>query len=399
MPAPPYSPTPRVPSAPITGLREDQTYNAQRIVLDLTDKIHWVQPSAAPFVALSQKLRGSRTVENWTFWLLEKPKYPDYVTLAAGGDGNLTLTLIAGEGNRIPANMILRNVRTGELVSATTPAANTVIVTRAVDSTQIAMVGGDVLEFVGRAYADASLIGTIKSVAEVSVFNYCQIMRTPIGWSGRAVETAFYGGSDVTTETQAQMIEHKRLMEKAYFWGPRFWEVAANGYIRSTFGGVDHFIKNNYVWNLAGNVPSEDDFYVYLEDAMREGKGGYESSDGQKTLFMSARIGSSISKWARDKIQTETLDTVYGLKIRKLETPHGTINLVHSPALDEHNAGSAFLLDLNHIQPVTFQNRGTKLLKDREPNDSDSRQYEIFSDISLEVSIPEAHSKIIGWGV
>ena len=83
-------------------------------------------------------------------------------------------------------------------------------------------------------------------------------------------------------------------------------------HIRSMSGGLEYFIKSNY-WNLAGKRPTERAFVEFLEEAMRWGKGGRQNGSGVKWLFHSARWGTEIEFWAKDRLEMKTLEKVMGL--------------------------------------------------------------------------------------
>jgi hypothetical protein len=73
--------------------------------------------------------------------------------------------------------------------------------------------------------------------------------------------------------------------------------------------------------------------------------------------------------------------------------------LLRAPLLDKDHPDMAFLLDPNHLRYVHLRNRDTKLLVDRQANDSDSKQNEYFSDVGIQVEFEHAHSQLVGISV
>ena len=375
----------------VTGDRAPETTLAARIIADVSKTIFLYQPSSNPFTAITGHLRGRRKATQYRFDWIEKDEYPRTGTIAA--DGGATITFGVNEALRFPIGSVLLNVRTRESVLVTTAAATTPTVTRAIGSSQAVMVVGDICVLTRVVAEDGATIGTLKSTEEVSVYNYTEIQRRPFGWTGRQANTDMYGGSDVDLERKVQGIEHAKDLEQMFLFGGR--HTMTGTHIRSMSGGLEYFIKSNH-WDLNGNAPTERAFVEFLEEAMRWGKGGRQNGSGTKWLFHSARWGTEIEFWAKDRLQTKTLEKVAGLKIKKYVTTQGTIMLVSTPALDYNHPDLAFLVDLNHVRYVYHQGRDSKLLKGRQGNSADAREEEYLSDVGVQVELEASHAVLSG---
>ena len=375
----------------VTGYRAPENTLTARVIADVSKTIYLYQPSSNPFTAIVGHLRKRRKATQYRFDWIEKDEYPREATIVS--DGATTLTFGTGEGSRFPAGSVLLNTRTREQVLVTTAAATTPTVTRAIGSTQSTMTAGDICVLTRVVAEDGATIGTLTSIAEAGIYNYTEIQRWPFGWTGRQVNTDMYGGSDVDLERKVAGIEHAKNIEQMFLFGGR--HTMTGTHIRSMSGGLEYFIKSNY-WNLAGKRPTERAFVEFLEEAMRWGKGGRQNGSGTKWLFHSARWGTEIEFWAKDRLEMKSLEKVMGLKIKKYVTTQGTIMLVSTPALDYNHPDMAFLVDLNHIRYVYHQGRDTKLLKGREQPSADAREEEYFSDIGVEVQLEGAHAILKG---
>jgi len=381
----------RAAATMVTGDRAPQNTLSARLIADVSKTIYLYQPTSNPFTAILGHMRNRRKATQYRFDWIEKDEYPRAATVVS--DGATTITFGTNEGKRFPIYSVLLNTRTRESVLVTTAADSAPTVTRAIGSSQQTMVAGDTCILTRVVAEDGATIGTLKSIKEAGVYNYTEIQRRPFGWTGRQANTDYYGGSDVALERKVAGIEHAKDIENMFLFGGRHTMTGTN--VRSFSGGLEYFIKSN-VWDLNGVKPTERTFVEFLEEAMRWGKGGRQNGSGTKYLFHSARWGTEIEFWAKDRLITKTLEKVAGLHIKKYVTTHGTIMLVTTPVLDYNHPDMALLIDLNHIRYVYHQGRDSKLLKGRQGNSADAREEEYLSDIGVEVQLEGSHAILKG---
>jgi hypothetical protein len=380
----------------VTGTRGPENVDSARVIADVQDEIVLVRPSAAPFMTLSNKFRDSRTATQRRFDWFEKDEYPrTVVLLEAALVADTSLVVESGQGARIAGRFVLLNVRTRESVYVTSVSTDTLTVTRAIGGEQADMDAGDTLVFTRPVAEDGAGIGTLKSITEVNKFNYTEIIRTPYGFTGRQENTDLYGGKDPMTERKWHSIEHKKSIESMYFFGRRNLITGAGGHEVTFSGGLEDYIVSN-VWDVSGITLSARAFVEFLEVAMREGRGGNRNGSATKFLFAADRWITEIEFWAADKLLYEPLDSELGLTARSYTSTHGKVMILPSPVISENHPDMAFLVDLNHITPVTHQGRGTKLLRNREGNDIDGSQEEYMSDLGVQVELEFAHAILKG---
>src|SRR5688572_23391499 len=208
-----FTPNPRALPTGVTGTRGPENVDTARVIADIAEDIYWYMPQAYPFQTLSRKLTGKRTVTQRRFDWFYKDEYPRNLELTAVATAaTTTLTVSAATAPFSSTRFMYRNTRTGERVLVTSGAATTApVVTRGfANSVAQDMEAGDILSYVASVYEDGEGKGTFKSTKEQYDFNYCQIVKTPYGWTGRQLNTDMYGGSDVDTERKAQSIEHAK---------------------------------------------------------------------------------------------------------------------------------------------------------------------------------------------
>ena len=366
---------------------------------DVQDKIVMVRPTAAPFTVLQTKVRERKSVSQWQHYWLEKDEMPRVARLSGAIlVGATSLAVQAGHGARIPLNALVKNRTTREVIlviARTTDTCGTIV--RGIGGINgAAMADGDELEILGTAHEDGAASQTAQSVVEVGEFNYTQILRQAIDFTGRQMNTDFFGGNDMANERAWAAIEFSKQIEKCSFFGHRSTRTGTNGKLQTTFGGLEFFIKSN-VFDLNGNKPTLRMIDEWLEVAMKLGKGGNENGNGTKMLFCSARWLTEFDWFAKDRIETVPESTVFGLSVKRYVSSHGSILITKSPALEGgEQSGYAFLVDLNHVQGRYHQGRDTQVYKNRQANDIDGQKDEIIGDLGLQVEAEYAHGMLKG---
>jgi hypothetical protein len=384
----------------VTGQRGPaDSRQAISIKPDVAEKVVLVRPTAAPFMVLANKLRETKPSTQWQYNWLTKDEMPRTVrVLGAQTIADTAIEFVPGHGLRIPTMGLLKNRRTREVILVTAQAvADTVTAVRAMGGVNAnAMDDGDELEVLATAHEDGAAHQLERSVVETAEFNFNQIVRTGISFTGRQMNTDFFSGSDVASERAWAAIEHSKSLEKTAFFGVRSTRAGANGKLQTTCGGLEYFIKTN-ILDLGGNAPSLRTIDEWLEWAMRLGKGGNEDGNATKMLFHSGRWGTTWDWFGKDRIQTVSEEKVFGLSVRKYISTHGTLLLTKSPSLEGgEQSGYAFLVDLNHVSLRPHQGRNTKLYKNRQNPDVDGEMDEYITDFGLQVEAEYAHGLIKG---
>lgn len=400
---PDFVPTPGADVSLTTGYRSTDQHLALDVKVDISSMIYKVMPEATPFITMlgsAEAPKKVQTVHNYVHNWLQKGAYPNTVRVAAAATAGATsITLDTNHGNRLGDNMVVRCRRTGETIYVITATASAISsCVRAVgDDSGVALLEGDELVLQAPSYPDASRMGTARSVVETSASNYLQIMRWPVQFSGRDIETAFYSGDDMENETRHNVITYMMLVERAFIFGKPYERTNANGKIQSFMGGLRHFITQNE-WDLGNTEPTERAFVEFLEYAMRYGKGGRWYGRGVKYLYCPAVLMTIIEFWAKNRLQVlPEFKEKLGLTVKEYESTQGKVRLINDPILDPE--GMAFLVDMDHVNTLQFANRGYKIVRNREDNDMDGKALELFADLGLKsegVGDGEPHAVIYG---
>lgn len=255
------------------------------------------------------------------------------------------------------------------------------------------MNAGDQLLLMAPIHQEADTLGTIKSIKEERLYNYCQIVRTPMGWSRRTANTNYYGGSDPKQVRQRTALEHRISLELLGFFGKRHTRTTGDNKLQTFSGGMEYFIKT-HVWNLGGQTLTERGLVEWLEDAMAMGDSGYMFGPGRKVLFCGRGFLTDIEFWARDKIRYTNLSKIVGMKVGEFRCSHGDLAIVPHPQFTGAHAKWAFLVDLKHVWYVYHKGGDTKLLENRHARSYDGSQHEYLTDMGWMIDREFAHGLI-----
>src|SRR5262245_20554018 len=209
MALPAFAPTPQPPPTTFAGVRgPNDAVSSKRLKADVSDTLLLTEPSTTPAAFMVGKLRERRTATQFEYTHLEMRPYPRALTLTvayAGGNAPgaaTTLTFSVADAAKIVPNNVLRHDATGVLYLVVSVAGAGVVTVLeniggpAVDAGNALTATTDDFTVIHSAYREGSDIGGARKVNRPAVSNFWQIFRTPYGWTGRQLNTEFYGGSD-----------------------------------------------------------------------------------------------------------------------------------------------------------------------------------------------------------
>jgi len=408
MAVPAFTPTAQADPTTFANYRgPNDAASSKRLKADVSDTLLLTEPSTTPAAFMVGKLRERRTASQFEFTWLEMRPYPRDLTLTtnyAGGNApGAAATLVmatSGHYQKITKNMVLRHNASGELFLVTaTPTSSSVAVLANIGGSGNDSAINQPADFaiVNTAYVDGSDIGEPRTVIDQPVSNYTQIFRTPYGFTGRQLNTEFYGGNDKEVIRKWAAVEHAKGLENSLFFGKKaLLTDSGTGKLITLTGGFLSSVKTN-VYDVQSNPLDETNFVKWLESAMVYGDGGNLNGRGMKYLFASPRICTDIQYWAADRLRHTPIDKQFGLWAEDFDTAHGMVRIVRTPSLRAKNGQFGFLVDMNHVRYVAHKGRDTKLYEDRQGNGLDAEMEELLSDVGWQIEMEEAHGAIINY--
>lgn len=381
-----------------TGLFDTEDELSNRRVVDMSERMHRLQPDEQQFRVMLSKIGQKEAVREIIEWL-EDEYMPRTSALAASATSAATdLTVTTGDGNTVfRAGHVVRNMETGEGYLVTATSANSVTVTRSWGGTAAASATSVAkLLIVGNASAQGASSGTSQIVQKVRAFNYIQDQRDPIHFSDFETAIELYGGREPGEELAKKAVEHGRAIENSLFWGAKDFNASASPGPMGSSGGLLEFISTNITDASGALTPAEFDTFL-------EGPFGYGTKN--KVLFCAPRVGTVLSQMLRDVWQPNTVgERKFGAKVDAfISGTYGwTIPIfVKREWQDLDKTGTnygtyAFLVDMDYVRMRTLRGINTHLRKNIQEPSSTAEVHEYRTAFSLEMGWERVHGIIKG---
>lgn len=372
---------------------------ASRRVRDVSKKIQYLDPSAAPLTVLTKKARKQSAMNPKYEWIeKDLPARWDAVNNGAGYASGAT-AVVVDHAEYFSVGDVVLVPRTGERVRVTaiTLGSDTLTIVRSVGPTAAAaLVDNDDLLIIGNAYGEGTGAGSEKSHAETYPYNYTQIIKTPFGVTGTQNESENYTGPDKPRLRAEKAIEHMIDIERTFLFGERDIDTGStDNPIRYT-GGFLYYATSNA--KNFGGVMTEAELEDWMEDL-------FHYTGGSDTRFVAAAPLpiSVLDQLGVARLQLVPASQTLGLSIKQFVSSHGTLMITKHRLLESgYTTGDGFggymlAVDPSKIAYRFLRNRDTKLRVDIQANDLDGWKDEYLSEIGWQVENPQVHG--IGSGI
>lgn len=362
--------------------------NASRLVVDMKDKIHLLEPSANPLTVFTKKAKSASCHNPKVEWLEDEATPVTTRINNATDQATNDTTLVVDAGGYFEADDLVLVQRTGEVFRVESVSTNTLTVgrgwagTTTVDEGYV-IVDNDSLTNLGGSFTENDGAGTSVQTKLSEKYNYTEICRNPFGLSNTLMNSNAYGGDVLAYTTKARGIEHAKDIEMKSLFGVR--KIDADVAQRS-MGGINYYISTNSK-DFGGGIGSLDEIFDAAEDDFRYGS-------KEKMLMVSRQVASNIALLAADLLRVVPESKSFGIHVQKLITPHGIYNIVAHDLLEGDTFGGyAFVVDMNNVAYRFLQNRDTKLITNIQTPGTDGRKDEFLTECSLEFILEKSHGK------
>ncbi|MDR1190316.1 MAG: DUF5309 domain-containing protein [Verrucomicrobiales bacterium] len=300
-------------------------------------------------------------------WFERWPTKANFNAPAAAVVGATTLNF--NDGQTPPTDLapllskgtVLRNTRTGEYIIVTAdPAGADVTVTRgALGTTAAAVTAGDNWALVTRSSGEDGSIRRASYENPLVLTNYLQRFDQTVRLSD------LLKGNRLRSDDKGALFERRlqaaericKDIELAFFDGKRNAVTTADGTMYLT-GGVRDAVQSTAPDNLiSGDATDKSiaigDFNAWLENVMLNGT-------QNKIIYCGPKFYSAISHLANSAEAgfriVGPLETLWGMHIQTIKTPHGDIDLCLHPMFKEmpSHHSSAYILDLGLVVQKTM---------------------------------------------
>lgn len=330
----------------VSGARSTSNVGSSAAIRDVQDAMFTAQPYQTPILTklLSSK-SGKKPATNQKVEWIYSTLLPqtDTVTLAGGSSSEDNITVAASDMYQVGTKFVVDT--TGEVCIVDSIASSQIDVTK-VGSGNITAGSSVTIHFIADSFEQGSSSATAKSVNKAFEYNYCEIFKKAVHETRSQRATAEYGPDDWNRNKADRMMEFKFGIERNFLHGVR---TTATGYQNGSHtqyfaGGVfdttANFISGLYAYS--GTTPTESYFFdTFIKDA-------YSQGSNSKTLYAGNSLVAAINNYSKNTstLRTNVADTVYGVKLNRLEHNFGVTNLVWHPMLDGAEFGyKGILLD------------------------------------------------------
>ncbi len=287
------------------------------------------------------------------------------------------------------------------------------------------LVNGDVYRVIGNAHGEGSSSPDAWSDELDVVWNSCQIFKTPLQVTGTLLQAALRGESSELARLRLQKSqEHKMQKERAFLFGTRVGGTGldlqdgssndsfadggrtdANGnLVRSTYGiisAIEKYGSSNNALDYC-NIFTVDSSYAYsnfVDDMEKVFQ--YVPEVGVKRAFVGAGALGYWSKMAGTSGLTgnsgwtvnlsDMKRDSLGFNYRILETPHGILQLIPTPALRGPYNKYMLVVDDSNLFHAQYRSMmyQTNIKTD---NAFDGVKDQYFSDEGVGISLIESHN-------
>jgi len=190
----------------------------------------------------------------------------------------------------------------------------------------------ETFDLIGYAYPDGASYGDGISTTPATASNYMQFHVNEYGQGILAKEQKRYPGESNTLEIERleALIQHNRGRENAMVFGKKSENTSVTGY--GTVYSQDGLINLSTRTIDAGGSITYDEWESSVMPSVVEngGAGNLHALTGYKPLAVFNNI-------ARDYIQTDRKDTVFGNKVKRLETGVGDLVLHGAQYMDSRD--------------------------------------------------------------
>jgi len=357
--------------------------------------------SPQPFTMILSKLRSSSVTDSR--YKIFEDRLPDMAFTVSGDYTNETTITLNALGSTPAAGLkygdLLTNPLTGEImrISANPSSPFTSIdVTRQFGSSLQNIASGTKLEWVGSAYGEGTDSPSGISRPFTVVENYTQIFKDSAELTGTAEQIDTRPEKPWPRLKVEALERHMIKMEKAFIFGRRYATTdPVNGKVLQTTGGLVHWITGN-VYDYSSTAFNLDALEESCESIFKYGQGEKACFIGNRalTVLHKAIRANSQANWelggAMNKKQT------FGLNVRELITPHGSLMLIPHKLLNESDYYNSwmFIVDTKYAEYVYLRNRDTKFKDNAQNGREDARVGYYLTEAGLRLGLPECHAII-----
>lgn len=355
------------------------------IVQEMMARVVLLDPSDKPVITVLNEFEKVHPTENPEPQHAEDEQFPN-IDLIDGAHTAIDTTLAVKNPLFYLNGDILHFPRTGENARVTSATGTSPItVTRGLGAPPADLLDNEPVWILGGSSEEGATSRDAKNTLEVPYTSYCQIVRNSVHHVGTAMATRVHG-SDFEDQWEKKLIEHKKQLEYFVLWGTPSRTAVNNQWLR-TMQGINNRIQTNRF--AVNGVLGEGEWNAACQMAFAYG-------NTRKLFVCSPSVHQAVNNFAMNRLEVDQDAKEYGLSIRTLETPSGTVDIVsHRELKGAVYGGYGFFLDPDYLVARYLRageggdkfggDRYCKRIRNIQANDEDGRKDEVFSELTFQL--------------
>jgi hypothetical protein len=374
------------------------------LIREVGKKIYLLDPNEAPLITLLSQMSDGDVTPNAKFEFKDDDHLPVWVTTTAAAIapgvtavplldstpitiGSMLLVPVAANSSAQPERLRVTAVNRG---------TNTATVQRAVGGVGAMTIPASTsLRIIGPAYGEGADVPESLRTTPVNFSNFTQIFTHSSSITGTARASNLYGMPEgQRRRDQAKMIvEHKRGLNASALFGVPSENLtgSVDGTPIRTSGGAFSRITSN-VFDMGGNV-SFNTFNAATNAAFRYG-------NPEKLLLAPGVLMEAFTAWALKRLLHARTETMFGMKITKIITSYGILNVVFDRSLESVGGvgfGSrSLILDMPNFKRRVLggngENRDTKVMENVKMDGRDQTVDLVRTECGWEIRLEKTHA-------
>ena len=360
---------------------------ATRIVVDMSNEIGFLEPSANPLVVLTKKIGTEGTHNPKYEWMDNDVEVRWSEVNGAHSDSVATVNVKAGHGVYFTKGDLVKVPTTGEVFRVTNITTDALSVTRGIgEEGASAIADKATLLILGNSAMQGSGAPAENIVGVTPHFNYTQIFKTAFSVTNTLDATKLYGRKELARLRKNAGIKHAKSMEYAFLFGNKSLDVSGAQPISTTEGIMTTLASNANNVSKASASVKEADLIDFCKKVFTYG-------GDSRVALSSPSMLAWITGLASDKLKLvqSQHDKTYGLNINKILTPFGVLNLVMHPLLINSYDNHLVALSMDDVKFKPLTGRDTKLMTNIQARDEDGQRDMFLTEAGIQMKLPLKH--------
>ncbi len=257
---------------------------------------------------------------------------------------------------------------------------------------------------VGSIYEEGADTPNNVRYTPTKINNFTQIFRNSLKATRTAMQTHLRTVEEVKDAKTQALLYHSIAMEYAFIFGEKREELGGSQPRRSTGGIIEAIPGANVIDKLGVATPYNELEDIFLE-AFRFGSQEKMAFIGNRALLM---IQRAIRKAQATSVELTPATKEFGMDIRRLFTPYGTLVLKTHPLFNQiqstPGSGNIFfsfdtwmlIVDMTDLTYRPLRNSDTQYLPDRQANGIDGLTSEYLTEAGLQIAHGKHHFLVKG---